>query len=137
MMKPRVFDCTLREVGYQTGWYFDTGFCHDLYLFAQGKGINYIELGFFHDPGHDANRGLFRYCSERQKEIAEIFGNIKNRVKISAMRDIQRPMTPLAYKDKGVVDTIRILTRSHETNLQILKGHVYDVLDHGYEVFIN
>lgn len=137
MTRPKVFDCTLREIGYQTGWNFDVKFCQDLYIFAQGKGINYIELGFFHDPGHDKDRGLFRYCSERQSEIAEIFSNIKNRVKISAMRDIQRPMTPLVHRDKGVVDTIRILTRSHETDLDVLKNHVDDALSHGYEVFIN
>ena len=137
MTRPKVFDCTLREVGYQTGWFFDVNFCRELYSFAQGKGINYIELGFFHDPNHDKDRGLFRCCSENQEEIKEIFGQAKNRVKISAMRDIQRPMTPLADCDKGVVDTIRILTRSHETDLDKLKYQVEDVRNHGYEVFIN
>ena len=137
MTKPKVFDCTLREIGYQTGWFFDISFCRDLYIFAQGKGINYLELGFFHDPNHDKDRGIFRYCSEKQEEIKEIFGHIKNRVKISAMRDIQRPMTPLAYRDKGVVDVIRILTRSEETDLDVLKSQVDDVIAHGYEVFIN
>ncbi|MBD8973035.1 MAG: hypothetical protein EGQ63_04280 [Clostridiales bacterium] len=39
-----IFDCTLREVGYQTGWYFDTEFARDVYTFAQTNGIDYIEL---------------------------------------------------------------------------------------------
>ena len=137
MTRPKVFDCTLREVGYQTGWFFDVDFCRDLYVFAQGKGINYIELGFFHDPVHDKDRGIFRYCSEKHKEIAEVFGNIKNRVKISAMLDLQRPLTQLVHRNEGVVDAIRILTRSHETDIDILKAKVEDVRDHGYEVFIN
>ena len=137
MTRPKVFDCTLREVGYQTGWFFDTGFCRDLYTFAQGKGINYIELGFFHDPNHDKDRGLFRYCSERKTEIADVFKNIKNRVKISAMLDLQRPMTPLVKRDGGVVDAIRILTRSHETDLSVLKAKVEEIRERGYEVFIN
>lgn len=137
MTRPKVFDCTLREVGYQTGWYFDTKFCRDLYTFAQGKGINYIELGFFHDPNHDKGRGIFRYCSERQKEIAEVFGKIKNLVKISSMLDMQRPMTILANREGGVVDAIRILTRSHETDLGLLKDKIDEIREKGYEVFIN
>jgi len=32
-----VFDCTLREVGYQTGWYFDVEFARDIYKFAHGN----------------------------------------------------------------------------------------------------
>jgi 4-hydroxy 2-oxovalerate aldolase len=137
MTRPKVFDCTLREVGYQTGWYFDTAFCRDLYTFAQGKGINYIELGFFHDPEHDKGRGIFRYCSEKQQEISNVFKGIKNRVKISAMIDVQRPMTPLVECAGGVVDTIRILTRSHETDMDILKTKIDEIRTKGYEVFIN
>jgi len=137
MTRPKVFDCTMREVGYQTGWFFDVNFCRALYTFAQGKGINYIELGFFHDPNHDKGRGIFRYCSQRQKEIAEVFGNIKNRVKLSAMLDIQRPMVPLVDRKNGVVDAIRILTRSHETDLDVLKAKLDEARSHGYEVFIN
>lgn len=137
MTRPKVFDCTLREVGYQTGWYFDADFCRSLYVFAQGKGINYIELGFFHDPNHDKGRGMFRYCSERQKEIAEVFGKVKNRVKISAMLDLQRPLTQLVPREDGAVDAIRILTRSHETDFDILKAKVAEVRKLGYELFIN
>lgn len=29
-----VFDCTFREAGYQTGWFFDKDFCRDYYKFA-------------------------------------------------------------------------------------------------------
>ena len=135
--KITIFDCTLREVGYQTGWHFDDEFVHDLYIFAQGKGVDYIELGFFHDPSHDPGRGLFRYCSETQEKIAELFGPIKNRVKISAMRDIQRPLAPLKPKNESAVDTIRILTRSHETDLNVLKQHIDEIRKLGYELYIN
>lgn len=42
-----IFDCTFREAGYQTGWFFDKDFCIDYYKFAQAAGIDYLELGFF------------------------------------------------------------------------------------------
>lgn len=132
-----VFDCTLREVGYQTGWFFDKEFCRDIYRFAQGKDIDYVELGFFHSPEHDPGRGIFRYCSEKQDEIAELFGTGKNRVKLSAMRDIQRPLWPLHPRHPGAVDAIRILTRSHETDLNVLKQQVDEIRGLGYELFIN
>jgi 4-hydroxy 2-oxovalerate aldolase len=132
-----IFDCTLREAGYQTGWYFEESFCHDIYRFAQGKGIDYIELGFFHSPEHDPNRGLFRYCSEKQSEVAKLFGKMKNRVKISAMRDVQRPLWPLKPREPGAVDAIRILTRSHETDFNVLRCHIEEIRSLGYELFIN
>jgi len=135
--KITIFDCTLREVGYQTGWYFDAEFVRDLYIFAQGKGLDYIELGFFHNIEHDPGRGLFRYCSENQERIGELFAPIKNRVKISAMRDIQRPLSQLKHKNTNAVDTIRILTRSHETDFNVLKQHIGEIRKLGYDVFIN
>ncbi|MCL2185395.1 MAG: hypothetical protein FWB86_06040 [Treponema sp.] len=133
----RIFDCTLREVGYQTGWYFDADFVRDLYKFAQGKGIDYIELGFFHNEEADPGKGHFRYCSVRNENINEIFRHTKNITKISSMRDIQRPLSPLLPQNQTVIDTIRILTRSHETDFSVLDRHIDEMFSLGYEVFIN
>lgn len=133
----KVFDCTLREVGYQTGWYFESDFVRNLYKFAQGKGIDYVELGFFHKLDADPGRGCYRYCSMKNKEIVSVLKSIKNITKISAMRDIQRPMAGLLPKQESAVDTIRILTRSHETDLTVLDKRVEECMNLGYEVFIN
>lgn len=132
-----VFDCTLREVGYQTGWFFDSNFCRDYYKFAQAAGIDYLELGFFHNPEADPNRGIFRYCGLKNEEISEVFKTTKNTTKLSAMRDIQRPLTSVYPREKGVIDAIRILTRSAETDFKILETHVKELRELGYEVFIN
>lgn len=133
----KVFDCTLREVGYQTGWYFDEGFLHAIYKYALGKYIDYIELGFFHSEQADANRGCIRYCSSKNEEICKIFKNIKNVTRISAMRDIQRPLVPLVPRKESVIDAIRILTRSHETDFKALGNHIHEIQDLGYETFVN
>lgn len=133
----KIFDCTLREVGYQTGWNFDDAFVRNIYKFAQGKGIDYIELGFFHNEKADPNRGIYRYCSSKNDEISKVFKSIKNVTKISAMRDVQRPLSNLLPKDESIVDTIRILTRSHETDFEILDKRVDEALELGYEVFVN
>lgn len=132
-----LFDCTLREAGYQTGWYFDKKFARDVYRFAHGKGIDYIELGFFHDMEADPGRGVFRYCSQKNDEVREIFEPIKNWTKISAMRDIQRPLAKLVPRKESVIDTVRFITRSHETDLDTLAKHVEEVQSLGYELFIN
>lgn len=132
-----LFDCTLREAGYQTGWYFDKKFVTDLYRFAHGKGIDYLELGFFHNIDADPNRGIFRYCSQQNDKIKEIFNPIKNWTKISSMLDIQRPLSKLLPKKESAIDTIRIITRSHETDLNILAKHVEEIQNFGYELFIN
>ncbi|MBN7573063.1 pyruvate carboxyltransferase [Clostridium sp. 2-1] len=133
----KIFDCTIREVGYQTGWNFDDLFVRNLYKFAQGKGIDYIELGFFHNEEADPNRGIYRYCSTRNQEIAEVFKSIKNVTKISAMRDVQRPLANLLPKKHSVVDTIRLLTRSHETDFDVLDRQVSEIQELGYEIFLN
>lgn len=132
-----VFDCTFREVGYQTGWFFDVDFCRDYYKFAQAAGIDYLELGFFHNPEADPGKGFFRYCSECNDQVKEIFKATKNTVKLSAMRDIQRPLSPLKNRSESVIDAVRILTRSSETNLDTLGKHVEEIQNLGYETFIN
>jgi 4-hydroxy 2-oxovalerate aldolase len=133
----KIFDCTLREVGYQTGWYFDINFARDVYKFAQGKGIDYIELGFFHNEEVDPGRGDFRYCGTRNEKIIEIFKPVRNVTKIAAMRDVQRPLSPLLPQKDTVIDTIRILTRSHETDFAVLDKHIDEISGLGYEIFIN
>ncbi|MBQ4059185.1 MAG: pyruvate carboxyltransferase [Lachnospiraceae bacterium] len=133
----RIFDCTLREVGYQTGWYYSDEFAKKVYKFALGKGIDYVELGFFHSEEADPGKGNFRYCSIRNQEIKDTFKNVKNITKLSAMRDIQRPLSELLPKEESIIDTIRILTRSHETDFLVLAEHVELSKKLGYEVFIN
>lgn len=133
----KIFDCTLREVGYQTGWNFDPSFARDVYKFAHSNGIDYVEIGFFHDDTADPGRGSMRYCSLHNDRLKEIFGSVKNVTKLSAMRDIQRPLSPLLPKSESVIDTIRILTRSHETDLKVLEKYVDEAMNLGYEVFIN
>ena len=132
-----IFDCTLREVGYQTGWYFSDEFVKNLYKFALGKGIDYVELGFFHNEQADPGKGNFRYCSIRNDEIKETFKHVKNITKLAAMRDVQRPLSELVPKKDSIIDTIRLLTRSHETDFAVLEEHVKLCHDLGYEVFIN
>ncbi|WP_072679791.1 pyruvate carboxyltransferase [Arcobacter sp. LA11] len=132
-----LFDCTLREIGYQTGWYFDNKFATDLYKFAHGKGIDYLELGFFHNMEADPNKGDFRYCSQKNDEIKELFEPIKNWTKLSSMLDIQRPLSNLLPKEDSPIDTIRIITRSHETDFEILSKKVEEIQELGYELFIN
>lgn len=132
-----IFDCSLREIGYQTGWYFSEKTAIDVYNFAQTKGIDYVELGFFHNEQADPNRGHFRYCSLRNEEIKEIFENTKNITKLSAMRDIQRPLSPLLPAKESIIDTIRLLTRSPETDFNELDKYLTEALELGYEVFVN
>lgn len=132
-----LFDCTLREIGYQTGWYFDKTFSRSLYKFMESKGIDYVELGFFHNLEADKGRGPFRYCSSRNEDILDVFEQVKGLSKISAMRDIQRPLSTLIKKSETIIDTIRILTRSKETDFAVLENHIEEIQTLGYEVFVN
>ncbi len=131
------FDCTIREAGYQTGWHFDKTFVQDVYNFAVKKGIDYVELGFFHNQNADSNRGIYRYCSQKNDEIKKVFEKIKSKTKLSAMRDIQRPRSELVPKSQSIIDTVRIINRSHENDFKILEQEIDYIRNNGYEVFIN
>lgn len=132
-----IFDCTLREVGYQTGWNFSNEFVQSIYKFALGKGIDYVELGFFHNEEADPGRGDFRYCSIRNEEIYNLFKDMKKTTKLTAMRDIQRPLSNLVYKKNSIIDIVRIMSRSHENNFDILGAEIEQTQQLGYEVFAN
>ena len=132
-----LFDCTVREVGYQTGWFFDPVFLREYYRFLEAAGFDYMELGFFHNPEADPHRGLTRYCGINAEAIRENLQPTKNILKLSAMRDIQRPLAPVGKRRDGVIDAVRILTRSQETNLDVLAKHIDELRGNGYEIFIN
>lgn len=132
-----LFDCTGREVGYQTGWFFEQSFLREYYRFLEASGFDYMELGFFHNPEADPGRGLLRYCGENPDLLKEIFEPTKNLLKLSAMRDIQRPLAPVGKRKDTVIDAIRILTRSPETDLDVLAAHVEELQNANFEIFIN
>jgi len=135
-----IFDCTLRELGYQTNWNFDDNFCKNLYNFATKQFINYLELGFLTHPEFDKiHLGKLRYCNNYYIFINKIFKDIKTKnVKISAMIDLQKkPLVNLIEKKDTVIDTIRILTRSNNTNFEELETLVKVIKNKNYEVFIN
>ncbi len=132
-----LFDCTVREVGYQTGWFFEQQFLRDYYRFIEAAGFDYMELGFFHNPEADPGRGVTRYCSVNNQDLCAIFGPTKNILKLTAMRDIQRPLSELLPAKDSMIDAVRILTRSKETDFDVLSKHVNEIRDLGYELFIN
>ncbi len=49
-----------------------------------------------------------------------MFHNTKNVTKIAAMRDIQRPLSKLVPKKDSIIDTIRVMSRSPETDLDVM-----------------
>lgn len=133
----KVVDCTIREAGYQTGWFFDNKFVVDWYQFLLSQKVDYMELGFFHTETHDSGRGMYRYCSEKNEEISKVFSKIKSRTKLSSMLDIQRPLSEIIPAEESVIDCIRIINRSHENNFAVLEKKVKSLKDLGYEVCVN
>jgi len=130
-------DCTIREAGYQTGWHFDNKFVASWYQFLLSQKIDYMELGFFHSMDHDPNKGIYRYCGQKNEEIANVFSRIKSRTKISSMLDLQRPIGEIIPANESIIDCIRIINRSHENNFSILENKVNELTDLGYEVCVN
>ena len=132
-----VVDCTIREAGYQTGWYFDNKFVANWYQFLLSQKIDYMELGFFHSTDHDPGKGIYRYCGLENEKISRVFSKIKSRTKISAMLDLQRPIGEIIPKNESIIDCIRVINRSHENDFSILEKKVKELKSLGYEVCVN
>lgn len=130
-------DCTIREAGYQTGWHFDNKFVANWYQFLLSQKVDYMELGFFHSMDHDQNKGIYRYCGQKNEEITAVFSKIKSRTKISSMLDLQRPIGEVLPADESIVDCIRIINRSHENDFSILESKVNELSNLGYDVCVN
>jgi len=132
-----LFDCTIREAGYQTGWFFDKKFVCDWYKLLVEARVDYMELGFFHDMEADPNKGIYRYGSQKNKEIKDALSYVKTTTKISSMLDLQRPLSEILPAEETVFDMIRIINRSHENNDKTLGAKVDELLSKGYEVSVN
>jgi 4-hydroxy 2-oxovalerate aldolase len=132
-----VVDCTIREAGYQTGWYFDKKFVANWYQFLLSQKIDYMELGFFHSVDHDPGKGVYRYCGLENNEIFSVFSSIKSRTKLSAMMDLQRPIGEVLPADESIIDCIRFINRSHQNDFTALENKVNELSKLGYEVCVN
>ena len=135
--KISVVDCTIREAGYQTGWYFDKKFVAEWYQFLLSQNVDYMELGFFHSIDHDPGKGIYRYCGRSNEQFQEVFSKIKSRTKLSSMMDLQRPIGEILPADESMIDCIRFINRSHENDFTILEKKLNELIKLGYEVCIN
>jgi len=132
-----LFDCTIRESGYQTGWHFDKKFVCDWYKLLVEARVDYMELGFFHNIEADPNMGIYRYGSQKNDEIKDALSYVKTTTKISSMLDIQRPLSEILPAEETIFDMVRIINRSHENDDKILGAKIDELLSKGYEVSIN
>lgn len=132
MKKIKLIDCTLREIGYQTMWNFSDDCIQKIYNFANENNMYCIEIGFCHDSQADFGKGKLRYCGED-------FINIKNKrnTLVAAMKDIERPSANILKKEFTNIDIIRIMTRSNETDFNVLINNVEEVKKLGYDFFVN
>jgi 4-hydroxy 2-oxovalerate aldolase len=133
----KLVDCTIREAGYQTGWFFDKKFVCDWYRLLVGARVDYMELGFFHDEKSDPGKGIYRYGAQKNNQLLEELSYVKTTTKFSSMLDLQRPLSDILPQKDTLFDMVRIINRSHENDNEVLGPKVEELQAKGYKVSIN
>lgn len=82
---PLILDCTLRDGGYYTNWYYRHDLVTDYLEFSKKIGINFIEIGF--RSKKNSNLGQFAFC---ENKFLDKFSHHKNIVLMTDLKEINK-----------------------------------------------
>lgn len=131
MSKFNLLECTLRDGGYITNWYFSEKMMKETVETLIDAGLDYIEVGYLNNSITEKNKSQF--CSiEQIKEILP--ENRKDKV-ILAMADVNQfaPEDITPYTGQSI-DGIRVVFYKHQVEKAIILCK--KIKEMGYKLFI-
>ena len=133
----KVVDCTIRDGGLVSNFYFDDEFVRNLYTANVAAGVEYMEFGYKASKEiFDVKEfGKWKFCDEQ--DIRDIVGDNNTDLKISVMADVGRTdyKKDIIPKTDSVIDMIRIATYINTIPAAIEMIHY--CAEMGYETTIN
>lgn len=131
----KILDCTFRDGGHLLNWNFNKDTVERVMTTISNSGIDYFEIGYRSNAGQNQNRdiGPYALCNEDYLyEIKERSG-LHN---LTVMMDVGKSKkSNFILKSNSSIDCVRVATYAKDIDLAI--EHAEDLLDKGYEVFIN
>ena len=131
MSNLKLLDCTLRDGGYITSWYFGE---KNIYKLAKGltdAKLDYVEVGYLNSSVHDKQKSIF----DSIKRASEFIPKKKGKTIYLAMADVDQfsPEDVEKYK-KGYIDGIRVVFYKHQIEKAMIMCK--KVANAGYKLFI-
>lgn len=127
----KFLDCTTRDGGHDTNWYFDKKFVEELIRCMINSQIEYCEIGYRNYKDKE-NKGNFYYCTpEILKEIQVIKQNLQIGIMVDTSRYNEKDF-PGAERD--FADFIRIAT--HPDKIEKTLDIAYNLYQKGYKIFV-
>lgn len=126
-----ILDCTLRDGGYVTNWYFGETAIRNLIAGLSDAGIDYIECGYINPTEKERGKAVFADI----EEIGRYLPNVKKNSFYLAMADCAQilPGQITPYTGNSI-EGIRVVFYKHQIGeaLELCKS----VKDNGYKLFV-
>lgn len=126
-----LLDCTLRDGGYITNWYFGSQVIREIIQNMVDANLDYIEVGYLNNKSYDKGSTQFHSISQ----IADFIPKERKNSTILAMVDVmQYKIADLTPYDGTSVDGIRVVFYKHqiEEAMEFCKA----VKENGYKLFV-
>lgn len=133
----KVVDCTIRDGGLVSNFYFEDSFVKSVYQACSDAGVDYMEIGYKSSKKifSPADHGKWKFSDE--EEIRRIIEDGRTNLKLSVMADAERTdyHEDILPKSQSVIDMVRVATYVHQ--IPIAVDMIKDAHDKGYETTVN
>ena len=127
----KILDCTTRDGGHSTNWFFEKTFVDNLISNLNKEKIEYYEIGYrnFYDK---ENKGNFFYCTPT---FLKEYYTKKNKLKMGIMVDTSRyNEADFPEVQNDYVDFIRIAT--HPDKIKKTLEIAFNLYNKGYKILV-
>jgi len=127
----KILDCTTRDGGHDTNWFFDKKFIEELTFCMNKSQVTYYEIGYRNFTDKE-NKGKFFYCTP---DILKEFQTNKQDLQIGIMVDTSRyNENDFPGAENDYANFIRIAT--HPDKIQKTLDIAYNLHNKGYKIFV-
>jgi len=132
-MSVKILDCTLRDGGYITEWFFGEKVIKAIVSGLCKSHLDFVEMGYLNSKNLDPNKSLYNSV----KTASSYLPKQKNRTLFLAMVDVNnRSISPneIENKKEGYIDGIRVVFYKHQVEEALDMCRV--VKEKGYLLFV-
>lgn len=130
MKKINILDCTLRDGGYITKWYFENETIKDIIQSLQEANMDFIEVGYLNNAAGEDNSTQFKNIDA----IIPFLPKKKDKMMIAMADVMQFKPEDLTPFDGKSIDGIRVVFYKHQIEEAFILGEA--IKQAGYKLFM-
>lgn len=131
MGKRSILDCTLRDGGYITNWYFSQKTISNLIEGLTAARLDYVEIGYINPAEKESGKSIFKNLQDANRYLPS---KSKNTMYMAMMDCAQiGPLDVTPYSEGGI-EGIRVVFYKHQVDeaMELCKS----VKENGYKLFV-